>query len=134
MWHPGELALATAGVLFLDEVTEIKRATLEAIAGACRERRTSHRRGDETIHGPCAPWIIAAAAPCPCGRTGDPKGTCTCTAAQRARWDTLIEGTARTLGDPLRLSLPRVAPGAYPVRRLPMTATVRAMVALRGAP
>ena len=69
---PGELELATHGVLMLDEVTEFSRPVIEMVGS----RLGSHRSAT----------LIARAQPCPCGMANHPTRKCVCTEAQCDRW------------------------------------------------
>jgi len=65
--RPGEVSLATNGVLFLDEVGEFQRATLEALSHALTEERACFTRGRETVSYPTRCRLAASMLPCPCG-------------------------------------------------------------------
>ena len=83
--RPGEVSLATHGVLFLDELGEFPVAALEALRQPLEEGviRVSRAGGSATF--PAAFLLIAAMNPCPCGE-GVYQGACACTTAARARY------------------------------------------------
>jgi magnesium chelatase family protein len=80
--QPGALSLAHHGVLFLDEITEFKRATLEALRQPLENRTVSIARVQNSIVFPAHALLIAATNPCPCGFFGDQKRRCICTPQQ----------------------------------------------------
>jgi magnesium chelatase family protein len=77
--YPGELSLAHAGVLFLEELPEFGRLCLETVLHVQREGR-AHPDLPARFH------LVAAMTPCPCGRWGDPRGHCQCSADHRSRY------------------------------------------------
>lgn len=83
---PGELTLAHHGVLFLDELPEFRRATLERAIASWREGAVRTRAGAL----PSRPLIVGAMNPCPCGFAGDPERLCACSPDRiAAYWDRL---------------------------------------------
>lgn len=83
--RPGEMSLAHAGVMFLDELPEFPRRTIETVALAMRDGSVTHMRRGMTTRLPAAPWcVIGAMSPCPCGTAR--RGACRCTDAQIARY------------------------------------------------
>jgi magnesium chelatase family protein len=83
--RPGEVSLATHGVLFLDELGEFPVAALEALRQPLEEGVIRVSRAGGTVTFPAAFLLVAAMNPCPCGE-GVYEGACTCTAAARARY------------------------------------------------
>ncbi|MCC6625748.1 MAG: YifB family Mg chelatase-like AAA ATPase [Deltaproteobacteria bacterium] len=80
--HPGEISLAHRGVLFLDEVLEFRRGTLDALRGPLEDRVVTVARARRALRFPSAVTLVAAMNPCPCGHHGDALKACTCTPAQ----------------------------------------------------
>jgi magnesium chelatase family protein len=76
--RPGELSLAHHGVLFLDELLEFQRPTLEALRQPLEDRCITITRARATMDFPADVQLMAAMNPCPCGHRGDPRRTCTC--------------------------------------------------------
>jgi magnesium chelatase family protein len=75
--RPGEVTLAHHGVLFLDEVPEFKRSTLDALAMVLDQGSVTFGRVHRASF-PARPLVVAAANPCPCGYLGRPM-MCRCT-------------------------------------------------------
>jgi magnesium chelatase family protein len=87
----GELTLAHRGVLFLDELGEFDRATLEALRQPLEEGRVSIVRAQSRLELPCRFVLVAAANPCPCGR-GERDGECSCTPFGIRRYEAKLSG------------------------------------------
>lgn len=75
---PGEVSLAHNGVLFLDELGEFPRATLQSLRQPIEEGTVRVTRVEGTYEFPCSFQLIAASNPCPCGHFGDAGAQCTC--------------------------------------------------------
>jgi magnesium chelatase family protein len=73
--RPGEISLATGGVLFLDELTEFSRSALEALRQPLEDGELVVARAAGRVRFPARVQLVAAANPCPCGGLGG----CTCT-------------------------------------------------------
>lgn len=87
--HPGEASLAHNGVLFLDEVLEFRRATLEALKWPLKEGFVDVARARRTLRFPTRAHLVAASNPCACGWHNVPGAqnpTCRCTPAQVAAY------------------------------------------------
>ncbi len=80
----GEITLAHRGVLFLDELCEFRRDSLEALRAPLETGWVSIARAGSWRHLPCSFMLVAAANPCPCGRgEADPECNCDPLAARR---------------------------------------------------
>lgn len=90
--RPGEVSLAHHGVLFLDELPEFKRATLEVLRQPLEEGRVTISRATSSITYPARFMLVAAMNPCPCGFYGDPRRPCTCTPHQINTYRARISG------------------------------------------
>ena len=82
---PGEISLAHHGVLFLDELTEFQRRTIEMLRLPLEQKRISHCRNNISLQFPSDFMLIAAMNPCPCGYFPN-KLKCQCTPAQIQRY------------------------------------------------
>jgi magnesium chelatase family protein len=89
---PGELSLAHRGVLFLDELPEFERRTLDMLRQPLEDRYIDLSRVGFKGRYPCDFLLIAAMNPCPCGYFGDPAHVCACTQNQRARYLSKVSG------------------------------------------
>jgi magnesium chelatase family protein len=89
---PGEISIAHNGVLFLDELPEFKRSTLEVLRQPLEDRWVSISRAAGTMTVPANFVLIAAMNPCPCGFFGDPKRECRCSPGQIERYRNRISG------------------------------------------
>jgi len=89
---PGEVSLAHHGVLFLDELPEFKRATLEVLRQPLEEGRVTISRASSSLTYPARFMLVAAMNPCPCGFYGDPRRPCTCTPHQINTYRARISG------------------------------------------
>lgn len=136
--RPGEISLATHGVLFLDEMGEFPAAVLDALRRPLEEGvvRVSRARG--TVTFPARFQLVGTMNPCPCGDAGAP-GACRCTPAARARYGRRLSGP---LLDRFELVVPLRRPdtdelasgraGEPSVEVARRVAAVRAVAARRG--
>ena len=90
--HPGEISLAHQGVLFLDEICECDRRTLEALREPLDSGRIHISRAARQAEFPAHFQLVAAMNPCPCGYLGDASGRCRCTVEQVLRYRNRISG------------------------------------------
>ena len=89
---PGEISLAHNGVLFLDELPEFNRRTLEVLRQPLEENNVTISRAMGSVTFPANLQLIAAMNPCPCGYRGDPKRNCQCGPMQVERYMAKISG------------------------------------------
>jgi len=89
---PGEISLAHLGVLFLDELTEFSRKTLEMLRGPLEDRYINLNRNIGTIQYPCNFILIASMNPCPCGYYGTKERKCRCTENQIKMYRNKVSG------------------------------------------
>ena len=88
---PGEVSLASGGVLFADEFCEAPKSTLEALRGPLEDRKVTISRLKAKIVYPASFMLIAASNPCPCGYYGE-GDRCTCTPVQRQNYLAKLSG------------------------------------------
>ena len=90
--QPGEISLAHNGILFLDELTEFKRTTLEVLRQPLEHRMVSIARAQQSVNFPASFLLVAALNPCPCGYWGDKKHACNCSQQQISRYMEKLSG------------------------------------------
>ena len=90
----GEVSLAHNGVLFLDEMPEYNKKTLETLRQPIEDGVVTVSRVARTIEYPARFMLVASMNPCPCGNYGsrDPNKPCTCTLLERRKYQSKISG------------------------------------------
>ena len=89
---PGELSLAHNGILFIDELPEFRRDSLEVLRQPLEDGNVTISRVNATLTYPCNIMLIASMNPCKCGYFGDSRRQCTCTPTQVNRYRSRISG------------------------------------------
>jgi len=104
--RPGEISLAHAGVLFLDELPEYSRHVLEVLREPLESGRIVISRAALQAEFPARFQLVAAMNPCPCGYQGDPSGRCACSPDQIRRYRDRVSGPLLDRID-LQVEVPR---------------------------
>lgn len=89
---PGEISLAHGGVLFLDELPEFKKESLEALRQPLEDGVVCVARANARASYPARFMLVAAMNPCPCGNHGSRRAPCRCSPAQIQRYRNRISG------------------------------------------
>jgi magnesium chelatase family protein len=90
--RPGEISLAHRGILFLDELPEFRRDTIEVLRQPLEEGAVTISRAGGAVRVPCDFLLVAAMNPCPCGYLGDLLNRCTCHAHSVERYRQRVSG------------------------------------------
>jgi magnesium chelatase family protein len=89
---PGEISLSHNGVLFLDELPEFNRRTLEVLRQPLEDGTVTISRAMNATTFPASFLLVGALNPCPCGYRNDPRRECHCTVPQIERYMAKISG------------------------------------------
>jgi magnesium chelatase family protein len=106
---PGEISLAHNGVLFLDELPEFQKNTLESLRQPLEEKLIHLSRSRQRVSFPANFMLVASMNPCPCGYYNHPTKTCDCPPGNIARYLGKISGP---LLDRIDLHIP-IAPTTF---------------------
>ena len=90
--RPGEISLAHYGVLFLDELPEFNKNTLELMRQPLEDRKVTISRINATLTYPCNFMFISSMNPCPCGFYGSKDKECSCTPQSISKYMSKISG------------------------------------------
>ena len=107
--RPGEVSLAHHGVLFLDELAEFRRDTLEVLRQPMEDGIVTIGRVSRTVTFPSRFTLAAALNPCPCGFFNDARHECICSSIQIARYLAKISGPLLDRID-LQVEVPALTP------------------------
>lgn len=105
--RPGEISLAHTGILFLDEIPEYPRSTLEALRQPLEDRHVSISRTNGQIRFPADFMLVATMNPCPCGYLGDTTKECSCSSTQILAYQKRLSGPLLDRID-MKITVPRV--------------------------
>jgi len=104
---PGEVTLSHHGVLFLDELPEFGKSTLEVLRQPLEDGVVTISRVNASIAFPASLMLVTAMNPCPCGFSGDSGHACSCTANEIKRYTKKISGPLLDRID-IHIQVPRV--------------------------
>lgn len=90
--QPGDISLAHLGVLFLDELPEYPRSSLEALRQPLEDKSVTISRANGHVSFPADFMLVATMNPCPCGYYGDATHECSCNSAQILNYQKRLSG------------------------------------------
>lgn len=125
--RPGEVSLAHHGVLFLDELLEFPRHTLESLRQPLEDGRVTIARAHSVVAYPARFTLVAAMNPCPCGYAGDTTRVCACAESEIHRYRSRLSGPLLDRID-LHVSLAPVSVRLLGARTTETSSCVRARV------
>jgi len=90
--RPGEISMAHQGVLFLDELPEFRKDTLDLMRQPLEDAQVTISRVSGAVTYPAEFMLVCAMNPCKCGWYGDPSGRCNCTENSIEQYRSRISG------------------------------------------
>lgn len=107
--RPGEISLASRGVLFLDEFPEFSRDVIESLRQPLEDGSITVSRASGSVVYPAKVLVAAACNPCPCGFAGDTEHRCICSPAATERYRRKLSGPILDRID-LHIPVPKLTP------------------------
>lgn len=104
---PGEITLAHRGVLFLDEIAELRRDAMESLRMPLESKKIIVSRSQLRVQFPADCIVVAAMNPCPCGKFATAGTACRCLPTQRQKYFERLSGPIRDRFD-LQIWIPPV--------------------------